>query len=332
MPDGLSAAHVSDRAVTAAGVGFGCASLGSRIGATEGRRALERALAAGITWFDVAPAYGDGQAERILGAFAAAHPGAITITSKVGLAPRPMGWRGALRPLARGAVAMLPQLRGLAATGRVPARLPLGPETLRQSVGASLAALRGAPIDRLMLHDPDPADVTRPDLLACLTDLLREGRVGAVGVAGSTAAAAAAVVLGAPYSLVQIASSPFDPAALAPWLAGWRRAGGGVVTHGALGAGGALARLAALVARPDTGLRAALAAAGYDDGPPRTAAAAFLTDYALAANRGGICLFSACAPHHLEALAARMAAPRRLADLMPVLDRLNLMSATGTTP
>ncbi|WP_201161466.1 aldo/keto reductase [Phaeovulum veldkampii] len=306
MPDGLSAAHVSDRAVTAAGVGFGCASLGSRIGATEGRRALERALAAGITWFDVAPAYGDGQAERILGAFAAAHPGAITITSKVGLAPRPMGWRGALRPLARSAVAMLPQLRGLAATGRVPARLPLGPETLRQSVGASLAALRGAPIDRLMLHDPDPADVTRPDLLACLTDLLREGRVGAVGVAGSTAAAAAAVVLGAPYSLVQIASSPFDPAALA--------------------------RLAALVARPDTGLRAALAAAGYDDGPPRTAAAAFLTDYALAANRGGICLFSACAPHHLEALAARMAAPRRLADLMPVLDRLNLMSATGTTP
>ena len=47
-----------DRDVSA--IGFGCASLGSRISAADGRRAIARALDLGLTWFDVAPPYGDG--------------------------------------------------------------------------------------------------------------------------------------------------------------------------------------------------------------------------------------------------------------------------------
>ena len=41
-------------------LGFGCASLGSRVDAAEGRRALEAAIDAGVTWFDLAPVYGGG--------------------------------------------------------------------------------------------------------------------------------------------------------------------------------------------------------------------------------------------------------------------------------
>ena len=55
-------------------IGMGCASLGSRVGRREGLRALARAYDAGITWFDVAPSYGDAEAETILGEFVQGRP------------------------------------------------------------------------------------------------------------------------------------------------------------------------------------------------------------------------------------------------------------------
>jgi aryl-alcohol dehydrogenase-like predicted oxidoreductase len=55
-------------------LGFGCASLGSRIGARPGLLALEQAFDAGISWYDVAPSYGDGNAEAILGNFLVSDP------------------------------------------------------------------------------------------------------------------------------------------------------------------------------------------------------------------------------------------------------------------
>ena len=46
-------------------VGFGCASLGSRVSEAQGLRALGLAFERGVTWYDVAPPYGDGEAEGI---------------------------------------------------------------------------------------------------------------------------------------------------------------------------------------------------------------------------------------------------------------------------
>ena len=68
-------------------VGFGCASLGSRIGADQGLRALADAHAHGVTWFDLAPAYGAGEAEAIFGRFLAGRRDQVLVCSKVGLAP-----------------------------------------------------------------------------------------------------------------------------------------------------------------------------------------------------------------------------------------------------
>jgi hypothetical protein len=53
--------------LTSSCIGFGCASLGSRIAASAGLRALEAAYAERVTWFDVAPPYDAGEAEAILG-------------------------------------------------------------------------------------------------------------------------------------------------------------------------------------------------------------------------------------------------------------------------
>ena len=90
-------------------IGFGCASLGSRVSRAAGLRALEDAFERGVTWFDVAPAYGSGQAETILGEFAARRRDRIGICTKVGMvAPR----RNAIVTLAK---RMLSERGGLAA-------------------------------------------------------------------------------------------------------------------------------------------------------------------------------------------------------------------------
>src|SRR5258708_34049436 len=70
-------------------IGMGCASLGSRVGRREGLRALNRAYDAGVTWFDVAPSYGDAEAETILGEFVQGRRDKIKLSTKVGIRPAP---------------------------------------------------------------------------------------------------------------------------------------------------------------------------------------------------------------------------------------------------
>ena len=75
-------------------LGFGCASLGSRVGEAPGLRALEAAFDAGVTWLDLAPLYGGGRAEEIAGRFLKGRRDAVQICSKVGLAPGGAGGLG----------------------------------------------------------------------------------------------------------------------------------------------------------------------------------------------------------------------------------------------
>ena len=293
-------------------VGFGCASLGSRIGAAEGQRALARAFEAGITWFDVAPSYGDGNAERILGEFAAPRRGALRLCTKVGLLARPPGWKAALRPLARGLVARVPALRRLATGARSVARLPLTAAGITASAEESLRRLRTERIDLLMLHDPVAEDVAREDVARALDNLVQAGKVGAVGVAGSPEAAERGAGRH-PFRVLQVANNPLEHNSGRPALRAWQEGGGLLVTHSALGAYGALPALSRLLA-VNLGAKARLRDAGYE-GEPQAAAADFLTDYALATNGRGVCLFSAMKPAHLAALLRRVDHPRDAATM-----------------
>ena len=111
-------------------LGFGCASLGSRVGEEAGLRALAAAHDAGVAWFDLAPLYGAGRAEEMAGRFLKGRPrDSVQICSKVGLAPgvRPHGLKAALMPLARAAVQAVP----------APARHP---PPRRRPAGAGAAA------------------------------------------------------------------------------------------------------------------------------------------------------------------------------------------------
>jgi aryl-alcohol dehydrogenase-like predicted oxidoreductase len=194
-------------------IGFGCASLGSRVGAKAGLAALAAAFDRGVNWFDLAPSYGDGHAEDIFAHFSRDRRSEIYICTKCGITPPQPGLiASALRPVARILVSVAPQLRKLVARGRAaPTRLPLLGGLIRESIECSLHRLGTDYVDVLALHDPDPAQLECEDLRIALQEVLAAGRAKAIGIAGSIEAADAALRLDLPIGYIQIASNPFFP-------------------------------------------------------------------------------------------------------------------------
>ena len=70
--------------------GFGCVGLTAVEGENRAIELLHRAHDLGITHFDVAPLYGMGRAEHILGRFLQGRRSNVTVATKFGLAPPPM--------------------------------------------------------------------------------------------------------------------------------------------------------------------------------------------------------------------------------------------------
>jgi aryl-alcohol dehydrogenase-like predicted oxidoreductase len=282
-------------------LGFGCASLGSRVGAAEGALALAAAFEGGVTWIDLAPVYGDGRAEAIAAAFLRAHRRELQICTKagLGLAAGTVGLRRALAPLARRVIAaagpMGPRLRR--AAPRPHTRLPLSPDLLRRSLEGSLRRLGTDHVDLFALHNPAPEEVARPDTCRALEEILAAGKARAVAVAGDAAAAGAALAQGAPYGVIQLAQP--EPAAPPGPLAAARDAGFGVITHSVFGAEGPWEALGRRI-RDDPDFAARVAAAG-GGGEPGAALARILMDRAFAANPDGVVLVSMFSAHSRQA-------------------------------
>ena len=151
---------------------------------------VHAAVASGITLFDLAPRYGDGKAEEVVGAaFAGRLPPGVRITSKCNL--------GNLAP---------PELE----------------PTLRRSIEASLKRLRLSRLDLFFLHSnvvPDSAHIAgRPDAAARMTPyatfvehvrpaferLVGEGMIGAWGLTG----------IGHPDTIIRLLGERPAPAAV----------------------------------------------------------------------------------------------------------------------
>ena len=169
-------------------LGFGCSGI---VGGFERRRSLallETAFDVGIRHFDVAPMYGFGTAEGVLGEFLKRHPGDVTVTTKFGLLPERrhplirliyrMG-RRVLRSTQKAssglATATLP-LRKLAFTG----------EQAAHSLTASLRQLGLEAVDLLLLHEAESGDLQDDSLLAFLHEQVMQGRIRAFGVGSAS--------------------------------------------------------------------------------------------------------------------------------------------------
>ncbi|MGB3554789.1 MAG: aldo/keto reductase [Jannaschia sp.] len=294
--------------MTTSCLGLGCASLGSRISSGQGARALAQAHAQGVRWFDVAPAYGAGQAEVILGGFLKDRRESVQICTKVGLLPPPQNAvkqlaRHMLRPVVALATPMRAAIRKSGATAN--RHVTLTPDLLMSSLEQSLTRLGTDHVDVYALHNADPADLVREDILRTLENLYSAGKTRALAVAGDEAAAKAAIAQGAPFAVVQLAQTHGPQAARIAGAA--RSAGIGTVTHTVFGVSGQLARLSAQLKR-EPALRAKLAEAGYE-GAPDAAAAGLLMARAFACNPQGVVLASMFSARSLTRNIARAALP-----------------------
>jgi len=93
-------------------LGFGGSGLMGGLSERDSLRLLETAFDAGIRHFDVAPAYGHGQAEGCLGEFLRGKRDQVTVATKYGiLPPAQAGLLEMVRSVVRPAVARLPAVR-----------------------------------------------------------------------------------------------------------------------------------------------------------------------------------------------------------------------------
>ena len=219
-------------------IGFGCASLGSRISAADGRRAIACALDLGLSWFDVAPPYGDGNAEALLGQALKGRRDKVAICTKFGIAPPRVSLPARLiRPAARRIVAAFPSLRKAASRARPTGkRAPIDPAAIEASVTRSLRMLRTDYIDVLAVHEPTPHEATNAAIFEVLGRLVEKGMVRAVSIAGDPDSIEAAVLTGEPIAFAQFPDTPFTDAA-ARLRASLPLPAPVLVTHGVFGSG-----------------------------------------------------------------------------------------------
>jgi aryl-alcohol dehydrogenase-like predicted oxidoreductase len=267
-----------------------------------------------VTWFDLAPAYGAGEAETIFSKYLAGRRDGVSILTKVGLAPPRRS------PLLRTAYAVARPLLGIAHGLRKTARgtgatrnraLEITPQLIESSIAQSLAKLGTEHVEVLALHDPDPRAVVDEKVLRALQRVLERGQARFVGVAGSLEACLAGARPGFPYAVFQTAVRPG-----ADHVGAIRSTAGREVTiigHSVFGVDGTKDRLMATM-RADASARARLVQAGYDGADLERSAATLLLDAALASNPAGVTLVSMFGRSHLASNAARAEGPTREAS------------------
>lgn len=158
-------------------VGLGCNNFGRRLDRERTRQVVEAALDAGITFFDTAESYGDGESERFLGAALGERRADVVVATKFGWAP---------------------------------GDLPGGsPERVRRAIDGSLERLGTDVVDLFYYHRPDGV-TPLAETLGAMEELVAAGTVRRLGLSNvdvehldaSTATGVEIVAVQNRYSLV----------------------------------------------------------------------------------------------------------------------------------
>jgi D-threo-aldose 1-dehydrogenase len=300
--NGLPTVSLPGTGITTTVLGFGCSRLLGPKSVAEALRLLETAYDAGIRHFDVARAYGSGDAEGVLGRFIATRRDQVTVTTKFGISPRPiMDERRLLLAGARTLMKVSPLVRRF--LGRQGARLvkrkAFSADDASGSLETSLRELRTDYIDLLLLHDCDPADCS-PELLEFLNGAVSTGKIRAFGV-GTSAESAATIARSTPAfaTVLQFGHSVLHPTVrqVDP------NARHALITHGALADLRRLRRH--MEEQPEARMRWS-AELGVDCGRERPLAALMLR-YAIQTNGRGPVLAASTNPENIVANAAAAA-------------------------
>ncbi|HEY4346286.1 MAG TPA: aldo/keto reductase [Gaiellaceae bacterium] len=140
-------------------VGVGCNNFGWRLDAAAARTVVEAALGEGITLFDTAESYGDGDSERYLGAALAGRRDEAVIATK-------FGW----------------------GKGRDDVSVARGhPDYVRAAIDGSLERLGVDHVDLYQYHRPD-GETPIEETLGAMSELVEAGKVRFIGCSNFSAA------------------------------------------------------------------------------------------------------------------------------------------------
>lgn len=155
-------------AFTVSAIGLGCMNLSHAYGTPpspeQGERVLRAALDAGVTLFDTAALYGFGANETLVGRVLKGERQRFTLASKCGM-----------------------QGVDVAGDGKLVRVIDGRPQTLKATCEDSLRRLQTDVIDLYYLHRWDKK-VPIEDSVGALSDLVREGKIRAIGLSEVSAA------------------------------------------------------------------------------------------------------------------------------------------------
>lgn len=139
-------------------MGLGCMGMSEFYGATDDTQSmdtLETAFANGVTLFDTADSYGAGHNEELLGRFLRGKRDQVVIATKFGL---------------------------VRAKGSYERRVDNSPAYIRQACEASLTRLGVDHIDLYYMHRLNLEQTALEESIGALAELVRQGKVGAIGL------------------------------------------------------------------------------------------------------------------------------------------------------
>lgn len=178
--------------------GLGCARIGGMFQQDPGAfvRLLERAHDAGITFFDTADMYSQGESESLIGKALRHRRDRIVIATKAGYClPARRKLLARVKPLLRPIIKRLGLRRDkLSAAVRGSVAQDFSPAYLENALHGSLRRLRTDYVDLLQLHSPPRDVIERGEWLPALERLKRAGKVRYFGIAVDSADAGLAAL------------------------------------------------------------------------------------------------------------------------------------------
>jgi D-threo-aldose 1-dehydrogenase len=173
--------------ITTSQLGFGCSAIMGAGTESARQRLLACAFEHGIRHFDVARAYGVGEAESVLGRFIKANRSQLTITTKYGInPPKRNAAKQIVLNIGRYVKRMVPGFANVSPAINIAASSPalFSAAEARISLETSLRSLGTDYVDLYLLHEP-PANAKLDDeLLLFLETVKGEGKIRAYGIGG----------------------------------------------------------------------------------------------------------------------------------------------------
>ena len=194
-------------------LGLGCSRLGSVLGASadEADRLLRTALDHGLSFFDTADIYAQGDSERLLGR-TVGHRDDVIVCTKVGKHLPPL--KRLLVPAKSLIRAVAKRNAGVSQGVRQSRAKPMPtdwrPAYLGRAIEASLGRLGRERIDLLMLHSPPAEVIARGEAVAALARARDAGKIGFIGISADDPASALLALRLAEVAAVQVPLHPGD--------------------------------------------------------------------------------------------------------------------------